>query len=130
MTWPKFQGTDYREWNRRYEERQLEREAKRIAEAINQSVSYKHDWTVTAEAVGDAVKVTVTAVAPDSRNRKDLTRVSQMSRYPVKGRWEDGTIQATVRSQISLVESHETDEWLRWDGKCVTNPHPEVVANS
>ena len=70
-------------------------------------------------------EMTLTAGEPFRIERDDLIPISGsyvVDRYATEGRDEDRFLR-WLHSRITSVERHETDEWFRFKGRLVHDPH-------
>src|SRR5262252_3256074 len=101
---------------------------------IVQRLSYKPGWEFLLERLAmpyDKLAVVVTYTAPDSRNPGKSVLIT--ARYFVPDSSQDAAaffswLRATV---ITKTEHHEIDEFLRYDGELVRDPHdPDAARRS
>lgn len=109
-------------------------EVRRVLERI----TYKPLWKITVSQahVSDEYLFCLAYKAPDAmRAYRDAENVhnpytwtkiiTTYATHPANVRTEEEVLE-TVKSLIRQAEVHEQNEWLKIDGKHVTDPHPEI----
>lgn len=99
--------------------------------------TYKPGWTfrlLPRETVGwehPSVELEISFRAPDSRAQpgtvpriSEVTQVTMLAEAEVERFREFPELfRAKIRHLIITLEMHEMDEWLRYDGELVSDPH-------
>lgn len=70
------------------------------------------------------VEINLYLRSPDVSDPSRLAKITttQELEFPV----ETGHLEMLIYSGWKYLESHEIDEWLKFDGECVNDPHPEL----
>jgi hypothetical protein len=100
-----------------------------VAERVGRvlaGVTYKPGWSFAATAYdGGALYIEAFHTETDSRNGTELPAFARRIplRWPIYTASTDEGVLAWVRHCIHEWEVHEADEWLRFDGNHVHDPH-------
>lgn len=103
-----------------------------MADLINQFADYKPGYEIRAEPgpLGGTVLVQVIANnIPNSRKIGDTTTVYNSDEIDVANAAMMSTeelvryVQSQLKNLFINMELHEIDEWFRWDGGIVRDPH-------
>lgn len=102
----------------------------RAARAVLKRITYKPGWEITLR--GNRLKVAVPTFDAIGRRRKVMAGTVRYVSDVTLDRIAEGHEAITARfieyvlAVIRLREFHEMDEWLKVDGRCVVDPHPEL----
>lgn len=76
----------------------------------------------------DVATIRVVMIVPDINDPTDnivFQFMSSLSLYSIGDMTDCQIVEYFVRGAIREAELHEMDEWLKFDGRCVREPHPE-----
>lgn len=96
-------------------------------------ITYKPGWKFIAlmHPSCDQIKIHLSYLARDARlenNEGEITLTSITIIHPHSPtELTEENLRSAIIRQILQAEMHERDEWLRLDGKHVTDPHPELT---
>lgn len=91
-------------------------------------LSYKPGWKFEVEeSVGYGLRLVATMSVPDAQTGKPtVIGLAELLPTPPPD-WDQDYALSLIKKLIQKMEEHEMKEWLRLDGECVDDPHPEVV---
>jgi hypothetical protein len=100
-------------------------------ESVERTVSrftYKPGCRFVVGQRYEGIDISLHAKVPDALNPKTVIPVHI---WRTLDRWQclrftDAEVKFTVQSLVREFELHEIDEWLKFDGEHVRDPHPEL----
>ncbi len=111
-------------------------------ETIISSIGYKPNWKISVKPkmlrysrrlkgwTEDYSTLTIRAimVAPDTITGKSTEILSDydFSAYTIENMKDEEIIRYVIKSAIMKLEHHEFDEWYKYKGEHVFDPHPEL----
>ena len=93
--------------------------------SIMEGVTYKPGWRIGYTQSSD-VHLLVTLFAPpwaDTVNKGNMIELQFSDTFNVAKMGHRGKLLKAVRRLCHYAECHEADEWLRYDGTMVHDPH-------
>lgn len=111
-----------------------------------EKIQYKPNVTIAYENVGylGSERITVTMYVPDSRDPRNLAPsqdevarglpprrvplVPITASYFLDPWYSEDYSKHYIRDVLRRMEDHELDEWLRFDGKLLNDPHADEEA--
>ena len=115
----------------------LERTIRIVAE-----ITYKPTWEFSVAAVphfgsdGSLLPIRMLCLyarltAPDVTNPENTVHISSFRQLPYEDidGWSDELLIQYVRDFVRSAEMHEVDEWFRFRGIPLVNPHPELAVD-
>lgn len=100
----------------------LDRQGQYVASVVER-IAYKPGWEFHVEPCGQVpgwLWLVARSQEPDSRGKGQR---EQWRTYVMAAHGTISKILATVRMAIQTWELHETDEWFRFDGERIHDPH-------
>lgn len=105
----------------------------RLQEIIKR-VTYKKGWRLTAAMDRfpncGIISLFVTVTIPDANNLTlpplMICRSNTITEWELEQLSDAQIVEFPISTLIRDMEAHEFAEWLKFDGVCIRNPHPEV----
>lgn len=101
-------------------------------QGVIDKISYKPEWTFRCglSPVSDDIEVRMTFNAKDSTGKRigyDPVILSIRISYEIilRAKNAEEYVKETIFHSIRTMEMHEIDEWLKYNGVHVNDPHPE-----
>lgn len=104
-------------------------------EGIIEKITYKPGWQIMVEDYdhqtiwGTAVRFKVQMWVNNLHAPGEMEAffyVRTIRPYEIQNMTDGDILQQVIRQTLLICESHEMDEWLKHEGKHVTDPHPEL----
>lgn len=105
-------------------------------------ITYKPGWVITAFEHGvmrepkneysfydpTRIYIRILCLQPDTVTGREteISHHSSLSRYDVANMKDADVVGYLISNAIRHMELHEMDEWLRFDGVHVRDPHPKI----
>ncbi len=92
-------------------------------------LTYKPGWTFEIETgvfEGGQLSFKITFMAPHANGKGEVGPVSRRWPFWPDYYLSDGFLR-WMASNIHWLENHEVNEWLRYQGRFLLDPHPEVA---
>lgn len=91
-------------------------------------LSYKPGWKFEVEeSVSYGLRLVATMSVPDAQTGKPtVIGLAELLLIPPSDWGQDYALDL-IKKLIQKMEEHEMKEWLKVDGECVDDPHPEIL---
>lgn len=98
-------------------------------------LSYKRFWefSINYDLCEGVVNFCMTQLVEDITSDREYPKTTKLSMFiPIElGMWQtcvdDVVVKQFIRQCIIDFEMHEVNEWLKYKGVCVQDPHPEFI---
>lgn len=102
----------------------------KILRRASELVTYKPGCSFSVEEQDDKIAIVMSRMAPDTRMPTEIATI-RFTRIIDENEVNAGEKDFAERLFYNVIrdaEMHEVDEWFRFRGVCVHDPHPENVA--
>ena len=103
----------------------LDPETLELYESVLKTMTYKANWEFSFKVYFDGLMLEVLYMAPNSRDPSGtIVQICSPEKVPPFD-MDVETFRGWLRAVLHKIERHESDEFLRFDGKVYREPHDE-----